>query len=57
VDDLKGKKKIVEGDRGKPAKGPPMIKSYFSLGFKYSEWLNSRTYLYWIRLGPFYRDF
>ena len=34
-----------------------MFKSNFSLKFKYSELMNSRTYLNLVRLGPFNREF
>ena len=30
-----------------------MVKLIFSLEHKDSEWVNSRTYLGWMRLGPF----
>ena len=36
-DDLKGKKKTIKGDRGKPAENPLMVKSVFSLKHKGSE--------------------
>ena len=57
MDDLKGKKETIEGDQGEPAKDPPTVRSDFSLELKYSEWMNSRTYLSLVRLGPFYREF
>ena len=41
LNDLKGKKEAIEGDQGEPAKDPPTVKLVFSLGLKYSEWMNS----------------
>jgi len=43
LNDLKRKKETIKGDRGKPAKDPPTVKSNFSLGLKYGEWMNSGT--------------
>ena len=56
MDDLKRKKETIECDWGEPAKDPPTVKSDFSLELTYSEWMNSRTYLRVVRLGPFYRE-
>ena len=39
------------------AKDPPIVKSIFSLGLNFSEWMNSRTYIGLVRIGPFYREF
>ena len=47
----------IEGDQGESAKDSPTVKSVFSLEHKSSEWVTSRTYLGWVRLGPFYRKF
>lgn len=44
-------------DQGEPVMDFPTIKSNFSLGLKYSDWMNSRTYLRLMKLGPFYREF
>ena len=57
MDDLKRKKKTIEGGGGELAKDPQMVNSVFSLGLKYSKWVNSETYLRLVRLGPFYREF
>ena len=52
----KKKKKIIEGNQGELAKDLSMIKSNFSLEFKYSEWMNSGTYFSLVR-HPFYKEF
>ena len=57
MDDLERKKEIIEGDWGELAKDPLTVKSDFSLELKYSEWMNSRTYIRLVRLGPIYREF
>ena len=43
----------VKGDRSEPAKDSPTIKLAFSLEQNSSEWMNSKTYLGWMRLDPF----
>ena len=53
LDDLKRKKETIKGDQGDPL----TVKSDFFLELKYSEWMNNRTYLSLVRLGPFYREF
>ena len=41
LNDLKRKKETIKGNRGEPTKDPPTVKLVFSLGLKYSEWMNS----------------
>ena len=53
----KEKKRLSKVIGGKPAKNPSIVKSIFSLGLKFSEWMNGRMYLGIVRLGPFYREF
>ena len=51
----KWKKNVtIEDDWGEPAKGPPMVKSDFSLGVKYSEWVNRNAYLWFDKVGSFF---
>ena len=57
MDNLKRKKKPIEGYWGESAKDLPTIKSNFFLELKYSEWMSSRMYLRLMRLGHFYREF
>ena len=57
MDDLKRKKVTIKSDWGEPTKDHPMVKSVFSLEHKSSGWMNSRTYLGWMGLGPYYREF
>ena len=57
MDDLKRKKETIKGDWGEPAKDPLTVKLDFSLELKYSEWMNSRTYLDWMKLGPLIESF
>lgn len=52
-DDLKRKKKIVKDDRGEPTKDLSTVKSVFFLEHKDNKWVNSRTYLDWVRLSSF----
>ena len=52
LDDLKTMEKIIEADRGEPAKDPLIVKLVFSIEHNCSKWVNSRTYL-----GSFYREF
>ena len=53
----KEKKRLSKVIGGKPAKNPSTVKSIFSLGLKFSEWINGRMYLGLVKLGPFYREF
>ena len=46
-------KETIKGDRYESAKDPPTIKSVFSLEHKDGGFVNSRTYLGWMRLDPF----
>ena len=58
MDDLKRKKKTIECDLGELVKDPLRPLSQISLlELKYSEWMNSRTNLKLVRLGPFYIEF
>ena len=57
MDDLKIKREIIKDDWGEPAKDFPTIKSFISLDLKYSEWMNSKTYLGWMRHSPFIENF
>jgi len=57
MNDQKRKKETIEGNQGKPAKDPLIVKSIFSLGLKFSKWMNSRMYFGLVGLGPFYREF
>ena len=57
MDDLKRKKETIEGDWGESAKDLPTVKSVFSLGLKFSEWMSNETCLGLVRLGPFYKEF
>ena len=43
MDDLKRRKETIEGDRDEPAKNPLMVKSVFSLGLKFNEWMNGKN--------------
>ena len=36
---------------------PPMVKSVFSLALKYCEWMNSKTYLRQVNMGPYLKSF
>ena len=51
------KKKEAQRWSGWTGQEPSMIKSNFSLEFKYSEWMNSRMYFSLVRLDPFYKEF
>ena len=51
------KEKTIESDRGELAKNPSMVKSNFSLGLKYGEWMNSRHTLVGWGLVPFIVSF
>ena len=42
---MKKKNVTIEDGQGEPAKGPPMVKLDFSLGVKYSKWVNRNAYL------------
>ena len=44
----------IEDGQGEPAKGPPMVKLDFSLGVKYSEWVNRNAYLWFDKVGSFF---
>ena len=46
-------KGTVKGDRYELAKNPLMVKSVFSLEYKDGGFVNSKTYLRWMRLDPF----
>ena len=53
----KKKKKTIGSDQDELVKDLPTVKLVFSLGLKYSEWMNSETYFKLVRSGIFYREF
>ena len=57
LDDLKRKKTTIESDWSELTKDLPMVKSVFSIGLKYSKWMNNRIYLGLVRLSHFYKKF
>ena len=51
LDDLKRKKVTIKSDWSELTKNP--VKLVFSLKHEGNEWMNSNTYLGWMRLVPF----